>query len=1197
MSVNFKIVSEFKPRGDQPQAIETLKNNILEEKRFQTLLGATGTGKSLDYYERLIYIDENDQVIKTNIGEFVENRLNNPKCINNTFYQKTNGCRILSFNEHTYEIEEKSIIEVSKHKEDILFEIVLDDYSKIRVTKDHNCFRVNNCNLELCLTGKLKVGDYLPTSLLIPTPPLNKLKFINLLDFNSHIKVNIRSLIEKKIGSIDIIKEVLKREYHAPNWKLKQILNETKERGISVKNLKILLDRLNLNLFEVNSNIQIITKANDKLNPLIPINDNFLIFSGLYISEGHTTDRYILISNSNTKLQKKCKDFFEKLNLNYNQRNRNDIQFNSIILTNFFKSLGIKAKEKRISSLFYNLSNEQLKIFLRSLFDGDGWVEKSAVYYLSASSELVYDIKNLLLRFEITSRITRRKKRYKTKYGKYKIGIYYQLSISGQKNLTRFKKNISFSIKYKIDKLINILGKRENTNVDLLPNCSKYVKKLRFNHHLSQKQFANRVGCTRQHISHIENNKRFPSKNLFNRFIQFDKNPIKLKNLLNFNFRRITDIKNVKSTNGYVYDIAVEENGNFCAGLGNIFVHNTFTIANIIEEIQKPTLVMAPNKTLAAQLYNELKVLFPYNAVHYFVSYYDYYQPEAYMPITGLYIEKDFSVNEEIEKLRLASTHAIRTRNDVIIIATVSCIFGIGNPDEWVAVSLNLEVEQTIKRGDIIKGLIKMNYERKNVDFRRGTVRVKGDIVDIYPAYLDTAIRVSLFGDEIESIQEIHPISNQVINNMPNCRIFPATHFIIPEENKIKALGLIQEELKEQIEFFKKEKKYAEVQRIERRVKFDLEMMREMGYCSGIENYSRHLDGRPPGTPPMTLIDYFPEDFLIVVDESHVTIPQIHGMIGGDRSRKKNLVEYGWRLPSAYDNRPLTFEEWERKIKFIIFMSATPSSWELEKSGGITAEQIIRPTGLVDPLVEVRPAKNQIDDLLGEIRKVIKNEGRILVTTLTKRMSEDIAEYYSELGLKVAYLHSEVDTVERFEILRQLRDGTYDVLVGINLLREGLDLPEVHLVAILDADKLGFLRDTRSLIQTIGRASRNVDGRAILYGDRISPAMKAAINETNRRRKKQIEYNKVNNITPQTIKKDILKSLSQEQGLKEKKLRRLKHTIQDKIQELEEKGDMDIIIQYLENKMFMAAKELRFEDAAYLRDKIKDIKENYKIKA
>jgi excinuclease ABC subunit B len=374
-------------------------------------------------------------------------------------------------------------------------------------------------------------------------------------------------------------------------------------------------------------------------------------------------------------------------------------------------------------------------------------------------------------------------------------------------------------------------------------------------------------------------------------------------------------------------------------------------------------------------------------------------------------------------------------------------------------------------------------------------------------------------------------------------------------------------------------------------------MMREMGFCKGIENYSRHLDGRPPGTPPMTLIDYFPDDFLIVVDESHVTIPQIHGMIGGDVSRKKNLIEFGWRLPSAYDNRPLKFEEWENKIKYIVFMSATPGDYELKKSGGISAEQIIRPTGLVDPFVEVRPAKNQIDDLLGEIRKVIENKGRILVTTLTKRMSEDIAEYYSELSLKVAYLHSEVDTVERFEILRQLRDGTYDVLVGINLLREGLDLPEVQLVAILDADKLGFLRDTRSLIQTIGRASRNVKGRAILYADKITAAMRAAINETNRRRNKQISFNKTNNITPQTIKKNILESLSEEKELKEKETKRLKKTIYDKIEELSEQGDADIVIQYLENKMFLAAKELRFEDAAYLRDKIRDMREDYKIKA
>ncbi|MEJ2295122.1 MAG: helicase-related protein, partial [Candidatus Lokiarchaeota archaeon] len=488
------------------------------------------------------------------------------------------------------------------------------------------------------------------------------------------------------------------------------------------------------------------------------------------------------------------------------------------------------------------------------------------------------------------------------------------------------------------------------------------------------------------------------------------------------------------------------------------------------------------------------------------------------------------------------------------------------------------------------------NYERKEIEFKPGNVRVKGDIVDIYPAYLDTAIRISLFGDEIESIHEIHPISNEVIKKQPHIRIFPATHFIIPEENKVRALDSIEEELEVQLRAFKAEQKYAEAQRLEKRVKFDLEMMREMGYCKGIENYSRHLDGRVPGTPPMCLIDYFPDDFLIVVDESHITIPQIHGMIGGDRSRKENLVEYGWRLPSAFDNRPLTFEEWESKIKNIIFMSATPGNYELKKSEGISAEQIIRPTGLVDPQIEIKPATNQIDDLLGELRKTIANKGRVLITTLTKRMSEDIAEYYSELGIKIEYLHSEVDTVERFEILRKLRDGTYDVVVGINLLREGLDLPEVQLVAILDADKLGFLRDTRSLIQTIGRASRNVNGRAILYADRISKAMKEAIDETNRRRKKQVNYNKAHNITPQTIQKNILESLSEEQEFKEKEVKRLKQNVKDKIKQLEKEGDIDIVIQYLENKMLQAAKELRFEDAAYLRDKIIEFKKDYKIK-
>jgi len=637
----------------------------------------------------------------------------------------------------------------------------------------------------------------------------------------------------------------------------------------------------------------------------------------------------------------------------------------------------------------------------------------------------------------------------------------------------------------------------------------------------------------------------------------------------------------------------IKRGNHFQTLLGATGTGKSFTVANVIQEIQLPTLVMAPNKTLAAQLYNELKELFPNNAVRYFVSYYDYFMPEAFLPVQNLYIEKDFSVNEEIKRHRLATAHALRTRMDVIVVATVSCIYGMGRPEDWEDASIVLEVGEEIKRSNILRKLIEMGYERKDMEFKRATVRAKGDIIDIYPAYLETALRISLFGDEIESIEEIHPVSVNTINKLSNCRIFPASEFVIPEENKITAIDKIEKEMQERVTYFKKEKKYAEAQRIESRTKFDLEMLREMGFCKAIENYSRYLDNREPGVPPRTIIDYFPKKFLMIVDESHITIPQLHGMFRGDISRKRNLIDYGFRLPSAYDNRPLKFEEWEQKINKVIFMSATPMDYEIEKSNGKVAEQIIRPTGLVDPRVEVRPTKNQIDDLLGEIREVIKNNERVLVTTLTKRMSEDIADYYNELGLKITYLHSEIDTVERFEILRSLREGVFDVIVGINLLREGLDLPEVSLVAILDADKEGFLRNTRSLIQTIGRASRNINGRAILYADKITRSIKNAIDETNRRRKKQIEFNKKNNITPKTIHKKILDSLAEVQELKEKESKKLRFKIEERIEASINTKDL---LRHLESEMYRAAQDLRFEDAAYLRDQIKDLKLNKNIK-
>ncbi len=617
----------------------------------------------------------------------------------------------------------------------------------------------------------------------------------------------------------------------------------------------------------------------------------------------------------------------------------------------------------------------------------------------------------------------------------------------------------------------------------------------------------------------------------------------------------------------------------------------TYTMANVIQALQKPTLIIAPNKTLCAQLYSEFKELFPKNSVNYFVSYYDYYQPEAYMPSSGRYIEKDFSINEEIDRLRMAAAHGVLTRSDVIVCATVSCIYGLGDPTEWKTQSINVAKGDTIDRNQLIRQLIGIQYERNDMDFHRGTIRVRGDVMDIWPGYLETAIRVEFFGDVVERIAEVDPLRGEVITDMPTCRLFPARHFVIPEDKKLKALESITQEMQDQVAHFKEIKKWAEAERIEERTNFDLEMMRELGYCHGIENYSRHLDGRPVGTPPMTLTDYFPDDFLLIIDESHITVPQIGGMVEGDRSRKKNLVEYGFRLPSAFDNRPLTFDEFERKIHRVLFTSATPAGYEREHSKDLV-EQIIRPTGLVDPSVEVRPTKNQIDDLLGEIKLTVARGFRTLVTTLTKRLAENIADYFAEQGIRVRYLHSEIQTIERMEILRGLRQGDFDVLVGINLLREGLDLPEVALVAILDGDKESFLRDARSLIQTIGRASRNAEGRAIIYADKITGSIRDAVNETNRRRKVQEDYNAGHDITPKTIQKAIAASLAEQRPLEELEDERFLDKIKAKVQKEgeEEKTGIEGLIAELEAEMKKAAQELKFERAAFLRDKIKELK-------
>jgi len=625
--------------------------------------------------------------------------------------------------------------------------------------------------------------------------------------------------------------------------------------------------------------------------------------------------------------------------------------------------------------------------------------------------------------------------------------------------------------------------------------------------------------------------------------------------------------------------------GNQCQTLlGVTGSGKTFTMANVIAQLQKPTLVIAHNKTLAAQLYGEFKEFFPENAVEYFVSYYDYYQPEAYVPATDTYIEKDSSINDEIDKLRHSATAALSERRDVIIVASVSCIYGLGSPIDYQNMTLSLRPGMIKDRDDVIRRLIDIQYNRNDIDFKRGTFRVRGDVVEIFPASSsELAIRVEFFGDEVDRILEIDTLTGEIKSSLAHIVIFPASHYVVSPERMEEAIRNIEAELEERIRYFKSEDKLLEAQRIAERTNFDIEMMRETGFCSGIENYSRHLSGLPAGAPPHTLIDYFPDDFLIIVDESHITIPQIRGMYAGDRSRKMTLVEYGFRLPSALDNRPLSFDEFESKINQILFVSATPSVYEAEHEQ-LRVEQIIRPTGLLDPEVIVRPVAGQIDDLLTEIKKEIDKKNKVLVTTLTKRMAEDLTDYLKEVGIRVRYLHSDVHTLERTDIIRDMRMDVFDVLVGINLLREGLDIPEVGLVAILDADKEGFLRSETSLIQTIGRAARNAEGRVIMYADQITESMQKAISETNRRREIQKEYNRIHGITPTTIKKKVHDQIAI--------TRKAESDIKNIEKDLESmsRQELEALVKTVTKQMHAAAAELNFEQAAILRDKMLEIK-------
>jgi excinuclease ABC subunit B len=614
----------------------------------------------------------------------------------------------------------------------------------------------------------------------------------------------------------------------------------------------------------------------------------------------------------------------------------------------------------------------------------------------------------------------------------------------------------------------------------------------------------------------------------------------------------------------------------------------TFTMANVVARAQKPTLVIAPNKTLAAQLYGEFKSLFPNNAVEYFVSYYDYYQPEAYLPVSDTYIQKDSSINEMIDKMRHSATRSVLSRRDTLVVASVSCIFGLGAPEDYLALRVDLETGMSITREQLLAKLVEIQYQRNDIDFHRGTFRARGDRVEIFPAYEeDRAVRVDFFGDEIDTIEEFDPLTGKRSQSFDRMTVYPASHYVTQKQTRNQILQRVKQELKDRTDWFFANNKLIEAQRIEERTLFDLEMIHEIGYCNGIENYARHITGREAGQPPPVLLDYFPEDFLLFIDESHITVPQLRGMYKGDRSRKETLVQYGFRLPSALDNRPLRFDEFENRVSQTIFVSATPSEYEMERSRGAVFEQIVRPTGLVDPMIEFRPASGQVDDLFTEIRRRVERKERVLITTLTKRMAEDLTDYYTDLGIAVRYLHSDIKTLERIDIIHSLRLGEFDVLVGINLLREGLDIPEVSLVAILDADKEGFLRSTRSLIQTCGRAARNLNGRVIMYADTVTPSMREAAEETNRRRKIQEEFNRVHNITPASIEKKISTTfVTADYPVSEQKQLQVAETLAA----YSSTDDLEHLIEGMEKEMREAARSLKFERAAQLRDRIRELR-------
>jgi len=1217
----FVLKADYEPAGDQPQAIAKLIEGIRDGFRHQTLLGVTGSGKSIGYDDPLYLIESVGGQSRTRIvqaGPFIDGLIESVPFLNGDSETERFACSDGAFSTHAFDpttgiASRAAVGALLRHRApETMFRLTMRCGRAVTLTGDHNLWVLRDGRLSLIRTEEVLETDRIPTPESISSD--DDLRVLDVIPYLAD--ANLYVFAEDEIvacvanGGYAGLKANFASFGLNPWAKLRAIQNRIKGSGIKVRQYLQLRGQIGASFAGRSTSIGG-KKPECRLPAQLPLTESILSLFGIYIAEGNSQARFFTLANRHPVIRSRIEAALNELGIPFSVRSCSDYQISSSALTKLFSATcGSNAWHKRLPDFWPRLSNRSLGILLSSYFDGDGTVGYGGeVIATTASETLASDLAFALKRFGIHARMRRAMKRATN--SNHFGDLYWHVAISGREDLERYAKSIGFGHPEKAARLQKFFERRTDTNVDVVPIRPSTIRRLRKSLGLSQIDVSTRAGCCRPMITMLENGRRKPSRRLLRKVLgamaraALERKVVDLRwwgqlrelaGLCRVRWTQVKKLERVEYSHPYVYDLSVPGPETFFAGHGGLFVHNTYTIANAIQQVQRPTLVMAHNKTLAAQLYGEFKEFFPENSVEYFVSYYDYYQPEAYVPSSDTYIEKDASINEHIEQMRLSATKALLERSDSIIVATVSAIYGLGDPASYHQMILHLNRGEIMDQRRLLRRLADMQYTRNELDLQAGTYRVRGDVIDVFPAEsAREAVRIELFDESIESLALFDPLTGEILRKLPRYTIYPGSHYVTPRERLIGAIDEIREELRERLKVLRAENKLVEAQRLEQRTMFDMEMMKEVGYCAGIENYSRYLSGRAAGEPPPCLYDYLPKNALLIIDESHQTIPQLGAMYKGDRSRKETLVEYGFRMPSALDNRPLKFEEWEQLAPQMIFVSATPGQYEARHAAQ-TVEQLLRPTHLVDPAVEVRPVATQVDDVLSEIKLRTEQDERVLITTLTKRMAEDLTEYLHEHGVKVRYLHSDVETVERVEIIRDLRLGKFDVLVGINLLREGLDMPEVSLVAILDADKEGFLRSDNSLIQTMGRAARHINGKAILYADRITGSMQRAMEETDRRRNAQLAFNKEHGLTPLSIRKsitDVMEGARADTTDFGYKMGKKKRGAEEAAPNLRLLSPEQIVreIKRMEAEMYKRARNLEFEEAARLRDAIEKMKQ------